>query len=213
MGHPKRKVVFQPSIFRCYVSFRECMYVLSKCPGVFSHFRWLCVVLAYDLIFRRSWRITRFGQYVSLGWNHQLDTPPKFNIDPEKWWLEDYFPIGKVTLQGRTVKLREGIWFAYLLLLQGEDYYPFILSIWLEDNSDRFFCNEQWKNPGCLVFIGDDKLPSFVGIVANHYKDPYYPTRISWNVGWPRPFVWSGWVSDLWHSAKRRFLLQKNGVG
>ena len=28
------------------------------------------------------------------------DTPPKFNIDPEKLWLEDYFPIGKVTFQG-----------------------------------------------------------------------------------------------------------------
>ena len=28
------------------------------------------------------------------------DTPPKFNIAPEKWWLEDYFPIGKVTFQG-----------------------------------------------------------------------------------------------------------------
>ena len=27
---------------------------------------------------------------------------------PEKWWLEDYFPIGKVTFQGRTVKLLEG---------------------------------------------------------------------------------------------------------
>ena len=24
----------------------------------------------------------------------------KFNIAPEKWWLEDYFPIGKVTFQG-----------------------------------------------------------------------------------------------------------------
>ena len=28
---------------------------------------------------------------------------------PEKWWLEDYFLIGKVTFQGRAVKLREGI--------------------------------------------------------------------------------------------------------
>ena len=28
------------------------------------------------------------------------DTPWKFNIAPEKWWLEDYFPIGKVTFQG-----------------------------------------------------------------------------------------------------------------
>ena len=28
------------------------------------------------------------------------DTPPKFNIATEKWWLEDHFPIGKVTFQG-----------------------------------------------------------------------------------------------------------------
>ena len=26
--------------------------------------------------------------------------PQKFNIAPEKWWFEDYFPIGKVTFQG-----------------------------------------------------------------------------------------------------------------
>ena len=38
----------------------------------------------------------------------QKITLPKFNIAPEKWWLEDYFPIGKVTFQGRIVKLREG---------------------------------------------------------------------------------------------------------
>ena len=30
----------------------------------------------------------------------RMFTPPKFNIDPEEWWLEDYFPIGKVTVQG-----------------------------------------------------------------------------------------------------------------
>jgi len=28
------------------------------------------------------------------------NTPLKFNIAPEKWWLEDYFPIGKVAFQG-----------------------------------------------------------------------------------------------------------------
>ena len=39
--------------------------------------------------------------YPELGY-----TPPKFNIDPEKSWLEDNFPIGKVTFQERTVKLR-----------------------------------------------------------------------------------------------------------
>ena len=34
--------------------------------------------------------------------------PPKFTIAHEKWWLENYIPIGKVTLQGRTVKLPGG---------------------------------------------------------------------------------------------------------
>ena len=37
-----------------------------------------------------------------------MDTPLKLNKAPEKWWLEGYFPIGKVTFQGRAVKLREG---------------------------------------------------------------------------------------------------------
>ena len=27
-------------------------------------------------------------------------TLPKFNIAPEKCWLEDHFPIGKATFQG-----------------------------------------------------------------------------------------------------------------
>ena len=35
-------------------------------------------------------------------------TPPKFNIAPEKWWLEDYFPIGRQLLRGY-VKLPGGI--------------------------------------------------------------------------------------------------------
>ena len=35
----------------------------------------------------------------------------------------------------------------------------------------RHMSNE--KNPGCLVYIGDDILPSYVGITINHYKDPY----------------------------------------
>ena len=44
------------------------------------------------------------------GRSSNYTTPPKFNIAPEKRWLEDdYFPIGKVTFQGRTVRLREGI--------------------------------------------------------------------------------------------------------
>ena len=29
------------------------------------------------------------------------------------------------------------------------------------------------QTPGCLEYIGDEKLPSYVGIIVNHYKDPY----------------------------------------
>ena len=32
------------------------------------------------------------------------------------------------------------------------------------------------------VYIGDDKLPSYIGIIISHYKDPYQPTRIQWIV-------------------------------
>lgn len=39
----------------------------------------------------------------------QMVYTPKFNIASEKWWWEDSLPIGKVTFQERTVKLREGI--------------------------------------------------------------------------------------------------------
>ncbi len=32
--------------------------------------------------------------------------PPKVSHNSEKWWLEDYYPFGKVSFQGRTVKLQ-----------------------------------------------------------------------------------------------------------
>ena len=28
------------------------------------------------------------------------------------------------------------------------------------------------QNPGCLGYIGDDILPSYMGIIVSHYKDP-----------------------------------------
>ena len=29
------------------------------------------------------------------------------------------------------------------------------------------------KNLGCLGYMADDILPSYMGIVKNHYEDPY----------------------------------------
>ena len=37
-------------------------------------------------------------------------------------------------------------------------------------------CAMKKRAPGCLGFIGDDKLPSYVGIVINHYNDPFSKT-------------------------------------
>ena len=35
------------------------------------------------------------------------------------------------------------------------------------------------KNPGCLGYIGDCSiLPSYMGIIINHCKDPYEPTSM-----------------------------------
>ena len=43
------------------------------------------------------WKIRGIESF--LIWSQKL-TPPKFNIAPEKWWLEDYFPFGMVYFQG-----------------------------------------------------------------------------------------------------------------
>ena len=29
------------------------------------------------------------------------------------------------------------------------------------------------KKPGYLLYMGDEKLPKYMGIIINHYKDPY----------------------------------------
>ncbi len=33
------------------------------------------------------------------------------------------------------------------------------------------------------LFVGDEILPSYMGIIVNPYKDPYLTTRIQWNEG------------------------------
>ena len=34
------------------------------------------------------------------------------------------------------------------------------------------------RAPGYLLYIVDEKLPSYMGIIMNHYKDPYQSTSI-----------------------------------
>ena len=61
--------------------------------GVTTQFLWENVVT-----FKQTISLIQGLPWMSLGL--YLHTPPKFNIAPEKWWLEDYFPIGKGTFQG-----------------------------------------------------------------------------------------------------------------
>ena len=48
---------------------------------------------------------------------------------------------------------------------------------WRMQNSLAYMSNEQ-RVPGCLDYIGDEHLPSYMGIIMNHDKDPYKPTSI-----------------------------------
>ena len=63
-------------------------------------------------------------------------TPQKFNIAPEKWWLEDYFPIGKEAFKGRAVKLQGGTAF---------NENPFILC---GPTGSEKMGHDEWVGPG-----------------------------------------------------------------
>ena len=46
-----------------------------------------------------------------------------------------------------------------------------VILLMVQKSGDHHLSNE--KNPGWLGFIGDEMLPSYIGIIINHYKDPY----------------------------------------
>ena len=59
----------------------------------------------------------------------------------------------------------------------------------VENWEDTWGESDKWKNSWlCRGFVGDEILPSYVGIIMNDYKDPYQTTRIQWKV---RPFFFS----------------------
>ena len=79
---------------------------------------------------------------------YQQNTPPKFNIAPEKWWLEDGVPIGeKGTFQGQAVTLRR---------------------------CSPFFCGElQELNKNPIFHIGLRQPPT--GRKKSKLPNPYHP--------------------------------------
>ena len=75
MGHPKRKLVFQPSIFGCYVSFREGTYILI-------------------LIHHSGFMKAQFCRIEST-----LESQNSFRISPNHGWILEFF--GKFHIPGR----------------------------------------------------------------------------------------------------------------
>ena len=94
--------------------------------------------------------------------------PPRFNIAPEKWWLEDYFPIGKVTFQRRAVKLREGS--VTLTSLE-----------WLQRNSYKL-------QPEALAHLSRNHWE----VQKKHCQPAYYLSLVSLNKAVSNPYFWWG---------------------
>ncbi len=82
MGHPKRKQIFQPSIFRCYVSFRE---------GKFQHVKWLSQELCW-VAHIQSLMTCTIGTCWYLKTFHQMD-PAEPNQMVTSFRLERLFQL------------------------------------------------------------------------------------------------------------------------
>ena len=92
---PTSKLPIEPGVFQTYLpyDFKDTIWA----PKMFSVSRKLWhppgIAFFYLSLFPKKNEILKM---MIIG----CFTPLKFNIAPEKWWLEDYFPIGKVTFQG-----------------------------------------------------------------------------------------------------------------
>ena len=91
-------------------------------------------------------------------------TPPKFNIVPEKWWLEDYFPIGMVYFQstlnfGRAVSWWWQLKYVFLIFTANLGKIPIF---------DDHILQRRLKPPtsSCLGYVKCTRL--YWGLLHNH---------------------------------------------
>ena len=125
--------LYPPSRFPCFCLDFPCYWEIAVWrpydnPYDVGMYRNICAVLGSSPLvwYLDTLNNGEFGKEVQLH-------PPKFNRESpwKPWWLEYYFPIGKVTFQGRTVKFWEGIlvkcqevsllfcWLKFYILLKG----------------------------------------------------------------------------------------------
>ena len=104
----------------------------------------------------QSWQISRFR----LGFCPHL-TPVKTNISPEKWWLEDAFPIELVPL-GTFVCFRWckmwSSWWCWLEILGGKWYcmsYWKAMEKWTRIEDVRISC---WKWGYSIAILGCQRV-------------------------------------------------------
>ena len=57
-------------------------------------------------------------------------TTPKFNIAPQKWWLEDYFPIGKVAFSGAMLNFQGVSLRSFELSNRRQCFFSYVLNEW-----------------------------------------------------------------------------------
>ncbi len=118
-----------------------------------------------------------------------INTPRKFNTDPEKWWLGDDFLFGKVTFQGRAVKLPiNEMWSNHLCRLAGFPSSHLICQPRLEAslgdiepqlNSGCFWCLSTWSSTCCIWFVEICALAT--GIRYSNFCHQQFQGPIKWS--------------------------------
>ena len=74
-------------------------------------------------------------------------TPPKFNIAPERWWLEDNFLIGKANFLGAMLNFRGA--------LRKNSPEKQIQDSWTEPGDPpHYLLMEQKKHPAAVYMVG-----------------------------------------------------------
>ncbi len=109
IGHRKRKVVFQASIFRCYVSFREGIYTsITSNPKSFG---------ISEQNRTRKWEVKTLGalhQTVEFNGNRRFIWTPPRSKDASKFVT---ILVVTVVLERGTVYTLHGIWFIHLPMM------------------------------------------------------------------------------------------------
>ena len=167
-------------------------------------------------------------------WGHYIDpgVPPRSLTAnaPEKWWLEDYFPVGRAYFQGRIVKRRGGYMLECSLGISNSDhedditvfsfgdpvfFNPFTFHCSFEEHPKAYMCNlleiSPKKHPDMLVFlftISGGKGNSFhpLSTISSVPKLPINKKNTPFSLlsfFWVRDLLVDGMARSSWSSSQK----------